>query len=232
MDSLGGRVFIVTGGSGAIGRPVCRAFAREGVKVTVADRHSDRALAEELGGSAVDVDLSSAPAAEAMVRATAERWGRVDGLIHLVGGYAMGKLHEVDVATYDRMFDVNVRTLFHALRAILPPLIAQKSGFLCGVASQPAWTGKSPNSSLYGAAKSAVATLMRSLDPELAGTSIDAVILFPMGVVDTPANRKDMPGADPSTWIGTEEIAQALVFAASRAGRGRIAELPVFPPRR
>ena len=232
MESLNQRVFVVTGGSGAIGRPICRAFAKAGARVAVVDRHADRELAQQLGGLALDVDLSSAPAAGAMVTATVQSLGRLDGLIHVVGGFAMGKLHEVDVGLYDRMFDVNVRTLFHALRAVLPTLIAQKSGFICGFASEPAWTGKAPMSSLYGAAKSAVATLLRSLDPELRGTAVDVSILYPMGAVDTPANRKDIPGADPATFIDPEEIAQTLVFAASRNPRGRVTELPVFPPRK
>jgi NAD(P)-dependent dehydrogenase (short-subunit alcohol dehydrogenase family) len=231
VDSLDKHVLIITGGSGAIGRPICQAFARTGAKLAVADRHVDRNFVEQLGGLPLDVDLSVAPAAQGMVRSTLEHYGRLDGLIHVVGGFAMGKLHEVELELYDRMFDINVRTLFHALRAVLPPLIAQKSGFICGFASEPAWTGKAPMSSLYGAAKSAVATLLRSLDPELKGTAVDVTILYPMGAVDTPANRRDMPGGDPSKWIDPGEIAQALVFAASRTPRGRVSELPVFPPR-
>jgi NAD(P)-dependent dehydrogenase (short-subunit alcohol dehydrogenase family) len=231
MDSLNQRVLIVTGGSGAIGQPICRAFARAGARLAVVDRRVDRDFVAKLDGLPLDADLSSAPAAQGMVRSTLERYGRLDGLIHVVGGFAMGKLHEVEVELYDRMFDINVRTLFHALRAVLPLLIAQKSGFIAGFASEPAWTGKAPMISLYGAAKSAVATLLRSLDPELEGTAVDVTILYPMGAVDTPANRRDISGADPAKWIDPEEIAQALVFAASRGPRGRVTELPVFPPR-
>jgi NADP-dependent 3-hydroxy acid dehydrogenase YdfG len=229
--ALGGRVFLVTGGGGAIGQPIVRALVRAGGKVAVVERKPDEASIAEAGALAVAADLSTAAGAEAMVQATLAKLGRVDGLVHTIGGFAMGKVHEADLATYERMFDLNVRTLFLAIRAVMPGFLAQKSGFVCGFASLPAWTGSAPGSGLYGAAKSAAATMLRSLDGDLAGTDIGVSIVYPMGVVDTPANRKDMPDADPNQWIDPEEIAQSILFAATRSPRGRITELPISPPR-
>lgn len=229
---LGERVFVVTGGGGAIGQQVVGAFVRAGAKVAAVDRGPDVAAIEKMGAVAISADLSTAEGAEGMVRETLARLGRIDGLVHTIGGFAMGKVHEADVATYERMFDLNVRTLFLALRAVMPTFLAQGSGFLCGFASLPAWTGKAPGSGLYGAAKSAVATMLRSLDGDLGGTDIGVCIVYPMGVVDTPANRKDMPDADPNDWIDPEEIAASILFAATRSARGRITELPISPPRR
>jgi len=230
-SSLGERVFLVTGGGGAIGQSIVRAFVRAGGKVAVVERRPDVASIEKVGALPVAADLSTPEGAEAMVRETLAKLGRIDGLIHTVGGFAMGKVHEADLATYERMFDVNVRTLFLAIRAVMPAFLAQKSGFVCGFASLPAWTGSAPGSGLYGAAKSAVATMLRSLDGDLAGTDIGVSIVYPMGVVDTPANRKDMPDADPGRWIDPEEIAHSILFAATRSPRGRIIELPISPPR-
>jgi hypothetical protein len=73
--------------------------------------------------------------------------------------------------------------------------------------------------------------LLRTLDEEARNTQISVCIIFPMGTVDTPANRRDLPAADPATWIDPEEIAATILHAASRGPRGRLRELPVFPPR-
>jgi NAD(P)-dependent dehydrogenase (short-subunit alcohol dehydrogenase family) len=107
----------------------------------------------------------------------------------------------------------------------------QGEGFIAGFSSEPAWHGEGPGAPLYAAAKSAVATLLRSLDGELGGTSIQVSIVYPMGVVDTPANRHAMPDADPEHFIDPAEIAETLLHAAGRSMRGRLLELPIFPPR-
>ncbi len=231
MDTLKDRVFIITGGAGAIARPIVRTFAKAGAKPALVDRSMEHGkdLAAEVGGVAIAADLTTSAGARAMVAATKEKLGRVDGLIHTVGGFAMGKLAEVDDALYDRMFDMNVRTLFHAVRAVLPVLPAD--GFLAGFSSEPGKTGAAPGASLYAAAKSAVATLLRSLDGELP-RGIGLAILYPMGAVDTPGNRKEMPSVDPGTWIDPQQIADALLFAATRSDRGRVMELAVYPPRK
>ncbi|MSP59753.1 MAG: SDR family NAD(P)-dependent oxidoreductase [Myxococcales bacterium] len=234
MSELKDRVFIITGSGGAIAGPIIDAFAAAGAHLVLAEAHDSarvRERAAQTGGLMVQVDLATAAGAETMVGAAEERFGRVDGLIHTVGGFAMGRLHEVDPAQYDRMFDLNVRTLFHAVRAMLPRLLARGDGFLAGIAAGPGWSGSAPGMSLYGAAKSAATTLLRSLDEELAGTAIQVAIVYPMGAVDTPGNRKEMPDADPSRWIDPGAIAQALLFAATRGPRGRMREFPVWPPR-
>jgi NADP-dependent 3-hydroxy acid dehydrogenase YdfG len=166
-----------------------------------------------------------------MVRAAVEGCGQLDGLIHTVGGFAMGRLEESQPADYDRMFDLNVRTLYHALRSAVPRLRGSEHGFVAAFSSEPAWTGAAPGTSLYGAAKAAVANLMRSLDAELAGTQVRVAIVYPMGAVDTPANRRDMPAVDPARLIDPDEIAETLLHAASRSPRGRLLELPIYPPR-
>src|SRR5437762_1592683 len=119
MD-LRDRVYVVTGGGGAIARPILAAFAGAGAHLVVADRSLEIAAggAEGVSGLPVAVDLSQPQAGDELVRAAQEKWGRLDGLIHTVGGFAMGKSWEGDPSLYDRMFDVNLRTLFYALRAI------------------------------------------------------------------------------------------------------------------
>ncbi|HEX4458103.1 MAG TPA: SDR family NAD(P)-dependent oxidoreductase, partial [Polyangia bacterium] len=184
-----------------------------------------------LGALAVAADLATTAGAATMAATVLDRFGRIDGLIHTVGAFAMGDIVASDAATYDRMFDANVRSLFNVLHAIVPGMVARGDGFVCGFSSEPGWTGRAPGTALYGAAKSAATSLLRSLDVEVRNSQVGVCIVFPMGVVDTPANRRDMPGADPKTWIDPEEIAASIVHAATRGPRGRLTDLPIHPPR-
>ena len=208
------QVIVVTGGSGAIAQPILKKFSDAGAHVVATDR---------------EIDLTKPEGGAQLIAKAEEKFGRFDGLIHTVGGFAMGKSWEGEPALFDRMFDLNLRTLWHALRAAVPKLVAQKSGFIAGFASEPAWTGAAPNTALYGAAKAAVSHLLHSLDAELRGSGVRVAIVYPMGAVDTPANRRDMPDFDPANYIDPNDIADALYFAATRSDRARVLELPVWP---
>ena len=96
----------VTGGNGAIGRAVVAALAAAGARSRVAERP--------------DIDLLQAAASERLVSAVLEQEGRLDGVIHTVGGFSMAKVHEAPLADYDRMMDLDVRSLFHVARAVVP----------------------------------------------------------------------------------------------------------------
>jgi NADP-dependent 3-hydroxy acid dehydrogenase YdfG len=233
MATLQDRAFLITGGGGAIARPIVRAFAGAGARVAVVDRTLEHArdAAAEVNGVPIGADLTTPAGADAMVARAIETLGRVDGVIHTVGGFSMGKVHEVAPADYDRMFDLNVRSLFYVARSLLPGMLARKEGFLAAFSSEPGWTGAAPGMSLYAAAKSAAATFLRSLDGELTGTQIRVAIVYPMGAVDTPANRRDMPAFDVDRYIDPDEIAQALLHAATRGPRARLTELPIWPAR-
>lgn len=247
-EGLSGQVWVITGGAGAIADSIGRAFAAAGARLVLADlERAHEALAvraRELGAMPLTADLTRVEEAEALVRRVRDDMGRVDGLIHTVGAYAGGRVHEVEPSQYDRLFDLNVRTLFYCVRAVLPVMLEQGEGFLAGFASGPAWRGMGPGAALYAAAKSAVATFLRSLDEELrnrrrpgsetpAGPTggIRVAVVYPMGVVDTPANRRAMPDADRRGWIDPREIAAALLFAATRGTGARLMELPVYPGR-
>src|SRR5262245_55437006 len=114
--NLDGQVMIVTGGAGAIARAILRAFVDAGARVAVVDTSLERArgAAGEVGGFALAADLSRSDAAETMVRTVISECGRLDGLVHTVGGFAMGSVEQSDAAMFDRMFDLNLRTLFFA----------------------------------------------------------------------------------------------------------------------
>lgn len=230
---LAGQVVLVTGGGGAIAAAVLAAFAEAGARVVAADRnreHAEHAVAA-LGGVGVGADLASREGATALMAEVERTVGPLAAVVHTVGGYAGGPLLEASDADYDRLFESNVRALLQVIRAGVPRLRAHGRGFLGVLASEPALTGRAPGSALYGASKSAAATLVRSLDAELAGTDLAVTLCYPMGAVDTPANRRAMPAADPAHFIDPVELAAALVFAATRGPRGRLPELAVYPRR-
>jgi NADP-dependent 3-hydroxy acid dehydrogenase YdfG len=230
---LQGKAYILTGGGGAIAKAIAEVFVSEGAKLALVDPHEEsiRDRAEQLGAEALVANLAHYPDAEAVVRQVKQRFGRVDGLIHSVGGFTEGQVKDTDIAAYDKMFDLNMRTLFYMTKAVLGELVNQKDGFIAGISAAAAWNGGASGVALYAAAKAAVATYLRSLDAELVNTAVRVAIIYPMGAVDTQANRQDMPEADPMAWIDPKEIGESLVYAASRSARGRVLEVPIFPPR-
>ncbi len=229
MEPEPGSVYIVTGGGGALAGAVARTFHRAGARLALADVSADsvRARARELEALPLVADLTDPDAAVRMVGETVDRFGRVDGLIHTAGGFAMGPAHEAGIDLYGRMMDLNVKTLFCAVRAVLPALLRRGGGFVAGISSSAVWNGGTAGMALYAAAKGAVALYLRSVEAEVRKSGIGVAVVYPMSPIDTPRNRADTPDADPASWVDPEEIAAALLFAATRGRRGRLLELPV-----
>lgn len=229
--SIRGTVTLITGGSGALAGHIAEAFASAGSRIVLVDRGAAKDRAAALGGLALSADLLDAESAESSVQAALAWGGRLDHVIHTVGGFHWGPAWDASSADYDRMFDLNMRTLFHIGRAALPVLRESGAGLLAGVAAGQAWKGGAADVALYAASKAAVATWLRSVDDELEGTDVKVSVLFPMGAIDTPANRAAMPDGDPDTWIDPADLASALLLAASASRRGRLREIPVYPGR-
>jgi NADP-dependent 3-hydroxy acid dehydrogenase YdfG len=231
--SLKGKTFIITGAGGAIASAINTAFLEAGANLALADRPGNAEQARDrLGaGLAVPCDLSSLEGAQAMVQATLEHYDHIDGLIHTVGGFASGKVLETGLEVYGRMFDLNVRTLVNAVVACLPEIIKVEGGFIGGISAGQVARSAGGGAAYYTAAKAAVALFLASLEAELAGSNTKVGVVYPMGGVDTPANRKDMPNVDPKTWIDPLEIGAAFVHMATRSDRGRIRELQIFASR-
>ena len=229
MSELHDRVYILTGGGGAVAGAVARVFSAHGARRVLGDRREGPT--RDLAGFAVRASVDTLEDAQAVVRAAKARYGRIDGVICAAGAFQWGRVQDAGMDTYDRMFDANMRTVFCAVSAVLPDLTDQGSGFIAGFSSMPAWHGAGSGVALYAASKAAVATFLRSLDAELIGTDIRVASAVPLGVIDTPANQSDMPDADPRDWIDADEVAQALLFAATRGPRARLVELPIYPRR-
>jgi NADP-dependent 3-hydroxy acid dehydrogenase YdfG len=233
MKTLKDKAIVVTGAGSDIAGAVQEALAQSGARPILVDRDviRIRARAESYGTLAIEEDLLTAESARRAAEAAQARMGRVDGLVHLVGDLVPGRLEDVDESAYEAAFDSNVRTLFHAVRAFLPLLKRQREAFIASLGAQQAFQGGSPGATLYAAAKGASATLLRSLDAELAGTSVDVTIVTPLAPVDTERGRRVLSGHGEDGWITPQAVGAAFRAAALTGEGGRLLELPLHPPR-
>ncbi|MEK7206992.1 MAG: SDR family NAD(P)-dependent oxidoreductase [Pseudomonadota bacterium] len=235
MSNLKDMIVIITGAVGNLGRAVAGRVQAQGGKTVLVDRSSDR-LREayaDLKGSAQhwlagDIDMTDAKAVSAMAAEAHKRFGRLDGLVNTVGGFRGGKpVHETDIAEWDFLYDINVRTTLNACRAVIPYMLKAQSGRIINIASRNAFQG-SPNYAAYSAAKTAVLRLTESLAGELKTRGVNVNCVVP-GTIDTPQNRADMPKADFSTWVPPEDLASVIAFLLSDEARSVTgAAVPVY----
>jgi len=214
--------WIVTGGTGALGRAIVDAALADGRRVVVpwivaAERDGlaaahGNALAD---GALVAVEADVTEAAGA--RAVAEQAGAADVLVNGVGGFGGGApIHETDLDLWDRMYRLNVRSAAAMVRAVAPGMIARRRGTIVCVASQAALDAP-PGIAAYAASKASVIVLVRALQQELRAHGIRVNAVVPT-TIDTPANRKAMPDADPGAWTPPARIADVIRWLASEAG--------------
>ena len=209
------RVVAITGGHGVLGKAVLDAALQAGLKVAVIDHAQGHAVPEgvlEVGG----VDLTDADQAQKAVDAVIARFGRLDALLNIAGGFVWQTLDDAAPAG-DRMYALNVTTALNASRAALPALKASPEGRIVNVGSAAALKAGT-GMGAYGAAKAGVHALTQSLAEELKSTSVTVNAVLP-SIIDTPANRKDMPDADPATWVAPGDLAQVILFLASPESR-------------
>lgn len=234
MLGLDGRVVMVTGAVGNLGQATAGVLQGFGARTVLIDRVADRLRKAypELADSkdhllAGDVDATDSGKMSAVVQAAVDRFGRVDGLVNTVGTFRGGKpAHEESDDTWHLLFEVNVKAVLSACRAVVPAMTEQKSGQIVNVASKAALSGVA-GLSAYSASKSAVMRLTESMAAELWDSGIRANCVLP-GTIDTPQNRAAMPNADHSKWTPPEDIAKVVAFLLSDlAGRISGAAIPI-----
>jgi NAD(P)-dependent dehydrogenase (short-subunit alcohol dehydrogenase family) len=225
------RTVLVTGAAGHLGRAVAAAFEAEGANLVLLDR--ERALLEAaFGGDGgqrllVPCDLLDAAQVQAGVDAALVRFGRIDVLCHIAGGFRMGEaVHETSDATWDFLLDLNARTLLHAARAVVPAMLTQRGGKVINVGAFSAQKGLAQMGA-YTASKSVVIRLTEAMAAELRDKGINVNCVLPT-IIDTPDNRAAMPDADPARWVAPADLAAVIRFLASDAARAvHGAALPV-----
>jgi NAD(P)-dependent dehydrogenase (short-subunit alcohol dehydrogenase family) len=207
------RTVVVTGGTGALGRAVVDAFLAEGDRVVVPwiVKGERDAMPEHDRLVLLEADVAEESGAAEVVGAA----GPIDVLVNAVGGFGGGTpVAETDLALWDSMYRMNVRTAVAMSRAAVPVLRPGASVFF--VSSQ-AHIDRPAGLAAYSASKAAIAVLAQSLQKELAHALIRVNAVVPT-TIDTPANRAAMPDADFAAWTPPERIAGVLVWLASDAG--------------
>ncbi len=228
--SFAGRNVLITGAAGHLGRAVAAAFAAQGAGLALLDRQT-APLAADFGGkpnvALIDADLLDPARLAPAVAAALARFDRMHVLCHLAGGFRMGPaVHETDAATWDLMFDLNVRSFVNVARELVPHLLAQGGGKIVAVGAYAALHGAA-HKGAYVASKSSLIRLVESMSAELRQRHINVNCVLPT-IIDTPANRADMPDADPATWVSPQALAEVILFLASDAARAvHGAALPV-----
>jgi NAD(P)-dependent dehydrogenase (short-subunit alcohol dehydrogenase family) len=214
------KVVAITGGHGALGRAVVEAARAKGWTVAVIDHASGLAVPEgvlEVGG----VDLTDARAAKQAIEAVVARFSRLDALLNIAGGFVWSPVEgdgdAKDTDEWDRMHALNVKTTLNASRAALPHLKASPEGRIVNVGANGAIKA-GHGMGAYAASKAGVHRLTEALAEELKTTSVTVNAVLP-SIIDTPANRADMPDADPATWVAPADLAAVILFLASPEAR-------------
>ena len=233
--TFSGRVVLVAGGTGGLGRAVSLAFLGEGANVVVTYRKREElaALTAAAGddGGRVDgheVDVTDEAAVKRLVESVRARHGRLDALVNAVGGYAGGKpLWEQDANVLGRMLDLNLRSGHTLARAAVPMMLTQGHGAIVNVAGRAA-LDHAAGIGEYAASKAAALALMDALAADVKGTGVRVNSILP-SIIDTEINRKAMPDADFTKWPKPEEIARVILFLCGDDARLiRGAAIPVY----
>jgi len=225
------KVAIVTGAASGFGAEIARQYVAQGAKVAVADINAAgaQAVAGELGGNAIAVtcDVARRADIDALVKATVDKWGKVDIVVNNAGWTHKNQpLLDVDEATFDRVYDINVKSIFHMVHAVVPLMRKARRGVILNVGST-AGIRPRPGLTWYNSSKGAVNLMSKSLAAELGPDNIRVNAICPvigvtgllesfMGMPDTPENRKKFTATIPLGRMSTPiDIAHVAVFLAS-----------------
>ncbi|MCC7360021.1 MAG: SDR family NAD(P)-dependent oxidoreductase [Anaerolineales bacterium] len=228
-------VVLITGATGEFGPYVARAFAAAGARLAPTARALDQAekLLADLGLSAARglpavVDVTQAASVKSWVEAVHARWGRVDVLVNIAGGYKPGKpVAELEEADLDFMFNLNARSAFLTCRAVVPLMAAQGGGKIINVGAKAALAAGRKQTA-YAISKAAVLRLTEALSAEVREQHINVNAVIP-SIIDTPANRANTPNGDYAKWVAPGDLAAVVVFLASEAARAiHGAAIPVY----
>jgi len=217
MNEFDNRVVLITGAKGGLGTSVTRAFLAAGAMVAGSSKTIRDSDFENGRFAAIPADLTVAGSAGQLVEATLARFGKIDALVHVMGGFAGGQsIPETGDDTWDLMMNLNLRAAFNVLRAAIPPMRQAGRGRIVAISSRQA-VEPAANLSAYNTSKAALVALIRTAALENADVGITANTILP-GTMNTEANRRASPDADPSKWVQTERVADIAVFLVSDAG--------------
>src|SRR5271166_4836462 len=223
-----GKVVLVTGANGGLGTYVTHAFLDAGATVIGTSRKIQQSDFGSPSFTALPTEISTREGARVLIDQVVARFGRLDVLVHTVGGFAGGQsIAETDDATFQRMLDLNLNSVFHILRATIPPLRQTGNGRIIAIGSRAALE---PGAGVgaYSASKAALVSLIRTVALENKDAGLTANVILP-GTMDTPSNRKSIPNADFSKWVRPSTVASLITWLAGEAGKDvNGAVIPVY----
>jgi NAD(P)-dependent dehydrogenase (short-subunit alcohol dehydrogenase family) len=227
-----GKHVLLTGGTGGLGLGVTPAVLAQGAAAVTIPYHNPKEV-ERLKGILSPADfariqfISANLQEEASVENVINQMQRVDVLIHLVGGFAMGKTHEYSFENWKRDFDLNLSTTFLVCKHSLKSMLANGYGRIVTVGSRGA-VEPAGQLAAYCASKAGVVALTKAIADETKGTNITANVVLP-SIIDTPSNREAMGAENADKWVKAESLAQVICFLASEAAKDvRGAAIPVY----
>jgi NAD(P)-dependent dehydrogenase (short-subunit alcohol dehydrogenase family) len=215
------RIVIVTGAFGALGRVTARTLAAEGARLALVDAAPQ--APDELAGAFAGhlllpgIDLADPEATQAMVGRVVSHYGALDAAVNVAGTFRWETVADGSPATWDLLYTVNVKTTLHVCRASLPHLVGRPHARIVNVGAGAA-AKAAAGMGAYAASKSAVLRLTEALAEEAKDQGITVNAVLP-SIIDTPANRKDMPQADFSRWVTPEAVADVIAFLLSDKAR-------------
>lgn len=217
---MAGRVYVITGAFGALGSAVAQAAHEHGARLALVDYGKEPRPGLPAGADVFvqgAVDLTDAGQAAAAIDAAAERFGGIDALLNIAGGFSWEKVEGGASSTWYDLYRLNVLTASNASRAAIPHLRRSSAGRIVNVGANGALKaslGMGP----YAASKAGVHSLTEALAEELKGDDITVNAVLP-SILDTPANRADMPKANFEAWVRLEDLAAVMLFLASEPAR-------------
>jgi NAD(P)-dependent dehydrogenase (short-subunit alcohol dehydrogenase family) len=211
------RTVMITGASGNLGRAVAEGFAGLGANLALLDVKRG-ALKDSQSRVFVETNLLDAESARVATEKALLRFGRIDVLCNIAGGFRMGApVHETNDADWDFLFGLNARSVLHMARAVVPHMLSAGSGKIVNIGAFAAQRGAA-DMGAYVASKSVVIRLTETMAAELREKNVNVNCVLPT-IIDTPENRAAMPKADPRKWVAPNDLAAVIVFLASDAAR-------------
>lgn len=233
MLTLKNKVVLITGTTGALGNATANVFARANAKLALTGRSQKKLESLQPAFSNTDcfiktADLTSEQDTQQLVDNVIEHYGRIDVLLNVAGGFDMGKrVHELSTDDFNKMFNMNFISTLNTCKKVIPHMLKQGEGKIVNVSARAASEGKGKMAP-YCISKNAVITLTESLAAEHKSNDININCVLP-GTIDTPTNRNDMPNADFSTWVPTEDIANTILYLSSELSTSvKGAMVPVY----
>ena len=231
---LEGQVAIVTGAGTGIGRSTALVLANEGAAVvvaarTLADLESLAGEIEAAGGRALvsQTDVSLEDQAEALVKRTVDTYGRLDILVNNAGTNVRAPIDSVTTQDWNLILGSNLNGTFFCTRAAIPHMKAQWYGKIINVSSGAGKRGSATRAA-YSAAKHGVVGFGDAVAKDMKAFGITVTAVLP-GPIDTPLRRRSVPDEDPGLLIGADEVAEVILFLATRGRDVVIPEIAIYP---